>query len=260
MRAQRQRIKLLELGGADEDEIITARGRYMTTSSEYVRFSKEMRLPQQRERVTVDNLYNIGQKNYYKPVEKSTDSGIIKEESKKPITIITDNSINRVSKINVSGYTEEQCTELQKQHKELLKYARDNNDSKEVAFVFRKGLKDRSTPIKGTDDKLDFGTSLLGKGEDLIILHNHPRNSSYSITDLMLFKRCNDIKTLTIVKNNGDVEYITKGENYNAKILKLEFDRFYSKIVLTDTNAEKDKFVRKLLSKTKSGVIWSGNK
>lgn len=77
MRAQRQKIKLFELGGADEDEIITARGRYMTTSSEYVRFSKEMGLPQQRERVTVDNLYNIGQKNYYKPVEKSTDSGII---------------------------------------------------------------------------------------------------------------------------------------------------------------------------------------
>ena len=77
MRAQRQRIKLLELGGADEDEIITARGRYMTTSSEYVRFSKEMGLPQQRERVTVDNLYNIGQKNYYKPVEKSGESSII---------------------------------------------------------------------------------------------------------------------------------------------------------------------------------------
>ena len=49
-------------------------------------------------------------------------------------------------------------------------------------------------------------------------------------------------------------------ENYNAKILKLEFDRLYNKIVLNDTNAEKDKFVRKLLSKTKSGVIWSGNK
>ena len=77
MRAQKQRIKLLELGGADEDEIITARGRYITTSSEYVRFSKEMGLPQQRERVTVDNLYNIGQKNYYKPVEKSGESGII---------------------------------------------------------------------------------------------------------------------------------------------------------------------------------------
>lgn len=60
MRAQRQRIKLLQEGGADENDILTARGRYMTTSSEYVRFSKEMGLPQQRERITIDGLRNIG--------------------------------------------------------------------------------------------------------------------------------------------------------------------------------------------------------
>ena len=61
MRAQRQKIKLLQEGGADENDILTARGRYMTTSSEYARFSKEMGLPQQRERVTIDGLNNIGQ-------------------------------------------------------------------------------------------------------------------------------------------------------------------------------------------------------
>ena len=66
MRAQRQKIKLLQEGGADENDILTARGRYMTTSSEYVRFSKEMGLPQQRERVTIDGLKNIGNKAYTK--------------------------------------------------------------------------------------------------------------------------------------------------------------------------------------------------
>lgn len=60
MRAQRQKIKLLQEGGADEDDIITARVRYRGTSHEYSRFSKAMDLPQQRERVTVDGLGNIG--------------------------------------------------------------------------------------------------------------------------------------------------------------------------------------------------------
>ena len=58
MGAQRQEIKLLKEGGADEDSLIEARARYRKTSDEYARFSKAMELPQQRERVTVDGLCN----------------------------------------------------------------------------------------------------------------------------------------------------------------------------------------------------------
>ena len=126
--------------------------------------------------------------------------------------------------------------------------------------MLRKNLIDRSEPIEGSDDKLELGASLLGKGKDLVVLHNHPRNSSFSVTDLMLFKNCNDIKTLTIVKNNGDVEYITKSKDFDVNILKLEFDRLYRKTVLTNSDAEKDKFIKNILTKTKSGVIWSERK
>ena len=61
LRAQRQEIKLLEQGHASEDDILAAKARYYKTSSEYAEFSKEMGLPQQRERVSVDGLKNIGQ-------------------------------------------------------------------------------------------------------------------------------------------------------------------------------------------------------
>lgn len=64
MRAQRQEIKLLKEGGASEDDLIAAWSRYRGTSAEYARFSKAMDLPQQRERVTVDGLGNIGQGKY----------------------------------------------------------------------------------------------------------------------------------------------------------------------------------------------------
>lgn len=60
MRAQREKIHLLEVGGADEQDIINARGQYRTTSAEYTRFSVAMDLPQQRDRVYVDGLGNIG--------------------------------------------------------------------------------------------------------------------------------------------------------------------------------------------------------
>ena len=64
MRAQRQEISLLQTGGANEEDIILARGRYRATSSEYTRFSKAMDLPQQRERVMVDGLGTIGNGKY----------------------------------------------------------------------------------------------------------------------------------------------------------------------------------------------------
>lgn len=61
MRAERQKIHLLKEGGADEEQLILARARYRATSTEYTRFSKAMNLPQERDRVTIDGLGNIGQ-------------------------------------------------------------------------------------------------------------------------------------------------------------------------------------------------------
>ncbi len=185
-------------------------------------------------------------------------SDIIKEKGKKGITPITDGAIKGVPKVKINGYTDEQCTFIQEQHKELLKYARDNNDNKEAAFVFRKGLTDRTEYIGG-DDSLDFGTALLGKGNDIFIMHNHPRNSGFSTTDIKFFVNCNTVRTLTIAKNNGDVEYILKAKEFNASVFNLEYERLKNKIVKNGTLNEYEKFINKLLSKTKSGLEWSKN-
>ncbi len=279
MRAQRQKIKLLEEGGADEQAIINARARYVKTSDEYVNFSKSVGLSQQWDRVTVGSntvkgitkpkkaeislrgIKNVDDgkirgMNSNKHIANSSKGDILKEESKKSITPITDKAINRVPKVNINGYTDEQCNEIQKQHKELLRFSKEHNQNKEVAFVFREDLTDK-TPLLGVDDHLDFGTSLSGKGNNLMILHNHPRNSSFSDVDISLFKNLKSLKTLTIVKNNGDVEFITKGDNFNDEVFKLEYNRLKKKMVKNNTDAEYDKFISKLLNKTKSGVIWS---
>ena len=279
MRAQRQKIKLLEDGGADEQAIINARARYVKNSDEYVNFSKSVGLSQQWDRVTVGSntvkgitkpktaemplrgIKNVDDgkirgMNSNKHIANSSKGDILKEESKKSITPITDKAIERVPKVDIDGYSEEQRVEIQKQHKELLKFSKEHNQNKEVAFVFREDLTDK-TPLLGADDHLDFGTSLSGKGNNLMILHNHPRNSSFSDVDISLFKNLKSLKTLTIVKNNGDVEFITKGDNFNDEVFKLEYNRLKKKMVKNNTDAEYDKFISKLLNKTKSGVIWS---
>ncbi len=100
MRAQRQKIKLLQEGGADEDDIITARGRYRVTSAEYTRFSKAMNLPQQRERVTVDSLGNIGVGKYKKTIAKSAENGIINLNNKGTAV----NDVHKIGNIDINKY------------------------------------------------------------------------------------------------------------------------------------------------------------
>jgi hypothetical protein len=195
-----------------------------------------MDLPQQRERVTVDGLGNIGQGKYTqtnnvnnKSVDNDGKSGIIRESSKqKPITEITYKAIESVPKVNISGYTDEQCAMIQKQHKELLEYSRKNNENKEVAFVFDCSLSNRKEYI-GSDDVIEFGNDLIGK--DLVLLHNHPRNSSYSFNDIVEFFGNDSIKTLTIVKNNGKVETLTKIGSYDRLDLLKSLDRIKNDIV-----------------------------
>lgn len=70
MRAERQKIRLLQDGEADETDIMLARAKYRGTSQEYTSFSKAMELPQQRQRVTIDGLGNIGVGKWKIPVEK----------------------------------------------------------------------------------------------------------------------------------------------------------------------------------------------
>lgn len=78
MRAQRQKIKLLEEGGADEQALINARARYVKTSDEYVNFSKSMGLSQQWDRVTVGSN---SVKSITKPKKASSPIGGIKTTS-----------------------------------------------------------------------------------------------------------------------------------------------------------------------------------
>lgn len=269
MRADRQQIELLTQGGADDDTITGAKVRYFQRQDEYVKFSKAMGLPQQWERVTVNGKNALGSKLPKKAesvnritaesVAKSVKSGIIKEKSKKPITPITDKAISRIPKVDIEGYTEEQCLEIQKQHKELLKFSKEQNDNKEVAFVLKNDVSKMITePIKGTDEKIDFGSALQGK--DLFVMHNHPRNSSYSLNDIIEFIKNDSIKTFTIVKNDGNIEVLTKLKGYDRLSLLTELQRMGKKRIKTGSDSEYRKVIDKFLSKHQEGGLFEWKK
>lgn len=56
MRAQRQKIKLLQEGGADDQEIILTKAKYQGQMQTYKDFSEKMKLPEQKARIMQDGL------------------------------------------------------------------------------------------------------------------------------------------------------------------------------------------------------------
>lgn len=188
-----------------------------------------------------------------KSVAISGGSGIIKEQSKKEISVITDKAINRVPCVSIAGYTEQQNKYIQQQHKELLNFARSKNSSNEVAFVFSSDFSTRKEFL-GSDDRISYSSS--GLGMNIVVLHNHPRNSSYSLNDVIEFVSNSSIKTLTIVKNNGVVETLTKLQTVDKEKLLLELNRLVKKKVKNGLDSEYDKVVREFLTKKSEGGIF----
>lgn len=79
MRAQRQKIKLLEEAGADEQDITLVKCKYRRLSQEYTAFSKQMGLPQERDRIYADGLGRVDVKIKEASIAKNENSGIIKK-------------------------------------------------------------------------------------------------------------------------------------------------------------------------------------
>lgn len=54
MRAQREKVQLLQHGGADQQELILQKAKYQAQLNEYTKFSNKMNLEQERERIYLD--------------------------------------------------------------------------------------------------------------------------------------------------------------------------------------------------------------
>ena len=84
MRAQRQQIKLLQAGEADEKDIILAKARYQGQMQSYKDFSGKMKLPEQKARITQDGLRGsfMPTKKEQKNLEESVINDKIKADMK----------------------------------------------------------------------------------------------------------------------------------------------------------------------------------
>lgn len=188
---------------------------------------------------------------------KATELLIIKEKPAElpNITIITDEIINQIKPIKFYGRSDSESNQIIEAHKKLLKYAKNNNNSNEVAFVWDNNFKGYAVQ-KGQRTNLEFKGEALKKiylTKQSWVMHNHPGNSWFSNADIRFFMMTDEVQTLSVVTNQGKIEALTKTASYN----KIKATAKIRKIYLENGKPTDNEGITKVLQKF---IAWADRK
>ena len=183
-------------------------------------------------------------------VAKGISTASVSDRGKGPITQITDSAIDSVPCVSVPGFTDEQNLQFQNLHKELLRTARKDNSCFETAFIVSNDL-ERKKVVFGTETEIFIPP--LSTGLNSWILHNHPRNSSFSTEDLAALTMPG-YSGITIAKNNGGIEMLTKSTGCDTIKMQNDIRRISKK-----SQEVKDSDVLKMITKwqEKGWIEWT---
>lgn len=192
MRAQREEMKLLQEGGADEDDLINCRARYMVTSNQYAEFSEAMGLPQERERVFADGLGNImqgkteGGSGKESPIDvpkvgaKHEDK--LTDEERRELLFKGKADIGEKAKTTKTLSVYEERTHNQEKIKATLHDVEEKRRSLDYevgTIIDREG--NIIDVIQGGEHQVSVEDGVLN---DLIFTHNHPSGGCFSDGDI----------------------------------------------------------------------------
>mgnify|MGYP001105250493 CR=1 FL=1 len=135
---------------------------------------------------------------------------------------ITDIAIPKVPLVAPNGADHQTAFFIQETHKELLRFAQTQNTSNEVACLLDLTTGEKLDFVKGDQVSVDVEADaasyhwLQSKSpKSLMLCHNHPGQSYFSMNDISVFMYYPQIKSLSIVTNQGKVWHITKLDRFD---------------------------------------------
>lgn len=143
--------------------------------------------------------------------------------------MITDEAINKVPHIKYKEIPETEYDNLQELARQVLKISKEENNSDEVAVTYSlESIKLIETGNRyigialGTEhavDPLSDSTSyhLIRTSREcvVIVLHNHPSLSAFSLPDIHFLLRYETVKMMVVVSNLGSISYLVKNRKYD---------------------------------------------
>lgn len=134
---------------------------------------------------------------------------------------------------------------MQELNRKVLTTARSENDSNEVmclmvsGYIIEKSVKGTANSVKVEEDAEIAHALRISKRGSIVLAHNHPNLSYFSIEDLKIFVKYPSIKTMTVVTNRGKVWHITKKNNFSdLEANNIVFDAVSKKGVTYDKALE----------------------
>ncbi len=143
--------------------------------------------------------------------------------------MITYEAINKVPHVKYKEIPETEYDNLQELARQVLKISKEENNSDEVAVTYSlESIKLIETGKRyigialGTEhavDPLSDSTSyhLIRTSKDcvVIVLHNHPSLSAFSLPDIHFLLRYETVKMMVVVSNLGSISYLVKNRKYD---------------------------------------------
>lgn len=135
---------------------------------------------------------------------------------------ITAQAIEKVPLVRFSGVSDETAAAIQQAHKDLLTFSRDQNESNEVAALLDLRTGERLSFVKGDTVSVNIEADADSyhwlrtmPERSVMLLHNHPGQSYFSMNDIRLFLLHAPIGSLSIVTNQGKVWTISKLSSFD---------------------------------------------
>lgn len=165
MRAQREKVQLLQQNGADPQEVMLQKAKYQGQLNEYAVFSQKMCLIEERERIYIDGRGRIAPEQYIK-LSDSTDEWA--KAAKKEL-LKAEMSI---------AYREKEVLEVYGPDGKYILTKRGGADSVKLSI-------------------LDFP-----KLKNAVVTHNHPSGGSFSLNDIRFLKNM-PVSEIRVATTNG---------------------------------------------------------
>lgn len=162
----------------------------------------------------------------YKNEEHIKDLEMAKKRDHK--ILITDEAIRKVPRIKYKNIPESEYDIIQELARNVLIISKDENNSNEVAITYsmdsakqiQKG-EDYIGVALGSEHEVDpMGSTISyhlvvsAKECIVIVLHNHPSLSDFSLSDVQFLLKYVSIKMMVVITNLGSISYLAKSEKY----------------------------------------------
>lgn len=143
--------------------------------------------------------------------------------------MITEEAIHKVPRVQYKEISEIEYDNLHELARQVLRIAKDENESNEVAVTYsldsarliEKGERyigialGAEHDVDPLSDSTSYHLIRASKECVVLVLHNHPSLSAFSLSDIQFLLRYETVKMMVVVTNLGSISYLVKNRKYD---------------------------------------------